>query len=143
VAATTANALNVLLMWDPAVDPQYYNMQGRGTHLRSILYFNFQSPGTVSVVSWGIIALPTAAALTVPAAIVPDPSDTATWDKPWLDWGQMYLQATASQGFQSSFKRDLTQKRRLDDTEALALIVVASIANVVVRVPYRMLMKLE
>jgi len=139
----SANVVYAGYLWDPSADPQYFNMQGRGCHLRTILYLNWQTPGTLSIVSYGVIALPTTAASAVPSAIIPDPSDVATWDKPWLDWGQWYLQATASQGFQSSMVRDIKQRRLLDDTEALMVIVVASTANTVVRAAARLLMRLE
>jgi len=139
----TANIVYYSLLWDPSVDPQYYNLQGHGTHLATHLDLNFQTPGTVSVISYGVIVLPTDNALAVPAAIIPAPDAAGSLDKPWLDYGQWYLQATASMGFQSSQHRFIRTRRRLDDTEALVLILVSSVTNVVSRSISRTLMKLE
>jgi len=133
-------------LWDD-VNSSTFNLQGHGTHYRSIMWLTarFGSLAARASLAWYLAAFTTDGGGNVPTQLIYSPlAGQATMIKEMMDWGMVEVSptaGTAQTGNMQYLFRDVKARRRISDTDAI-LLVLESTAAMTIDVGVRTLMKL-
>jgi len=121
-------------IWGPP-DTKTYLTAGHITH--QVTHLTLAVPnanGVAGTLFWGVKVYDTDATQVVPGALFLDPSDPATLDQEWMDWGFRFVQPSAAGNGSSGLAdftvhREIRAKRRFSDTQSVGLTLIFQTAG--------------